>query len=152
MAGHIDNEIVIDAPMDVVWRMTNELESWPEIFTEYAAIEVLGERDGAITFRLTTRPDPAGRVWSWVSERTPDEATRTVRSRRVENGVFKYMNLFWEYREAPAGTRLRWVQDFELKADAHTDDAGMTEHLGRSTRVQQQHIKECIERAVARTA
>ncbi|HEV3359541.1 MAG TPA: LuxR C-terminal-related transcriptional regulator [Pseudonocardiaceae bacterium] len=91
-------------------------------------MEILDERDGAYTFRLTMHPDPQGRVWSWVSARTPDPATHTVRAHRVETGIFKYMNLFWEYTQEPAGVRMRWVQDFELKPAAHTDDAGMTEH------------------------
>ena len=145
MAGHTDNSVVIDAPLDLVWSMTNDLANWPELFTEYAAVEILDERDGAFTFRLTTHPDPQGRTWSWVSRRIPDPATRTVRAHRVETGVFKYMNLFWEYEPTPAGVRLRWVQDFELKAGAHTDDASMTEHLNRSSRVQQEHIKKRVE-------
>ena len=41
MAGHTDNAIVIDAPMDLVWEMTNDVPAWPQLFSEYAAAEIL---------------------------------------------------------------------------------------------------------------
>ncbi|MGH8906397.1 MAG: SRPBCC family protein [Egibacteraceae bacterium] len=148
MAGHTDNSVVIKAPLTLVWDMTNDVESWPRLFSEYASAEILEWDGDAVRFRLAMRPDAQGRVWSWVSERVPDPATHTVRSRRIETGVFKYMNLFWEYQETEDGVRMRWVQDFEMKPDAHTDDAGMTDHMNRSTRVQQARIKEIIEKSV----
>ena len=36
--GHTDNSIFIDADIDHVWRMTNDLPSWPDLFTEYAEV------------------------------------------------------------------------------------------------------------------
>ena len=38
MAGHTENEITIAAPLDLVWDMTNDLESWPQLFSEYASV------------------------------------------------------------------------------------------------------------------
>ncbi|HEY8374499.1 MAG TPA: SRPBCC family protein [Pseudonocardiaceae bacterium] len=155
MAGHTDNSIVINAPMQLVWDMTNDVESWPELFTEYAKAEILERNGASFTFRLTMHPDEDGNVWSWVSSRTPDPETRTVRAHRVETGPFKYMSLFWEYTEVEGGVRMRWVQDFEMKPQAPVDDATMTEHLNRNTAVQMQAIKEKVEaaaRAAAETA
>lgn len=45
MAGHTDNAIVIDAPMDLVWNMTNDVGSWPRLFGEYASAEILERED-----------------------------------------------------------------------------------------------------------
>ena len=149
MAGHTDNSVVINAPLDLVWALTNDLDRWPELFTEYARVETLDDRGTAIRFRLTTHPDDQGRVWSWVSEREPDVATNTVRARRVDTGVFKYMSLFWEYRPAPEGVCLRWVQDFEMKSGSFTDDVGMAARLNEMTRRQLDHIKERVEKAAA---
>ncbi|MGQ4444508.1 polyketide cyclase, partial [Streptomyces violaceoruber] len=39
MAGHTDNEITIAAPMELVWNMTNDIEKWPGLFSEYASVE-----------------------------------------------------------------------------------------------------------------
>ena len=73
--------------MAPVWDVTNDVEGWPGLFTEYARSDIL-ERDGnTVRFRLTMYPlDEEGHVWSGVSERTADESTRTVRARRVETG------------------------------------------------------------------
>lgn len=149
MAGHTDNSVLIDAPLDLVWAMTNDVPGWPLLFSEYAEAEVLAEHGDVVRFRLTTHPDPQGRVWSWVSERELDRAALLVRARRIETGIFKYMNLVWEYTPEPGGVRLRWVQDFEVKSGAHTDDAGMADYLTRTTRAQQQHVKQCVEEAAA---
>jgi aromatase len=145
MSGHTDNAIVINAPMDLVWSMTNDVRSWPELFSEYASAEVLAEDATTIRFRLTTRPDEAGRQWTWVSERTPDPDTRTVRARRIETGPFEYMNLYWEYHDNGGSVSMRWVQDFRMKPDAPFDDHAMTERLNRTSRVQQAHVRDRIE-------
>src|SRR5205085_7658727 len=36
--GHTDNSIMIDADLDHVWRMTNDLAAWPDLFTEYSEV------------------------------------------------------------------------------------------------------------------
>ncbi|SER90646.1 aromatase [Lentzea xinjiangensis] len=145
MSGHTENEIVIDAPMELVWERTNDVERWPELFSEYASVEVL-ERDGdRVLFRLTMHPDAAGRVWSWVSERVADRATRTVTARRVETGPFERMHIRWTYEQLDTGVRMRWVQDFAMKPDAPVDDAAMTKHINDNSRVQMALIKRKVE-------
>jgi aromatase len=147
MAGHTDNTIVISAPMDIVWEMTNDVASWPQLFSEYAAAEIISRHDETITFRLTMHPDKNGIAWSWVSERTPDPVKREVRAHRVETGPFEYMNIYWAYSEAADGVRMRWVQDFHMKPQAPADDAGMTENLNRNTVIQMTRIKNLVEEA-----
>ncbi|WP_328953547.1 SRPBCC family protein [Kitasatospora purpeofusca] len=149
MPGHTDNEIVIAAPLDLVWEITNDLENWPQLFSEYASVEVL-ERDGdRVTFRLTMHPDDDGKVWSWVSERTTDRPSLAVRARRVEPGPFEFMDIHWEYSEVPSGTRMRWVQDFAMKPTAPVDDDGMVNHINRNSRIQLQLIREKVEKKAA---
>jgi aromatase len=151
MAGHTDNAIVIDASMELVWSMTNNVESWPQLFSEYASAEILSRDNGSVTFRLTMHPDEQGQVWSWVSQRTLDEASRTVRAHRVETGPFEYMNILWKYTEVAGGVRMQWVQDFHMKPQAPVDDAGMKERLNRNTAIQMRLIKDKVE-AAARAA
>jgi aromatase len=141
-----DNAIVIDAPMDLVWDMTNDVASWPELFDEYASAEIL-QRDGdTVRFRLTMHPDANGDAWSWVSERTADRAAREVRAHRVETGWFAYMNLFWQYGEVPGGVELRWRQDFRMKPGSPVGLEAMTERIDGNSPVQLKLIKERIER------
>ncbi|MEU8120490.1 methyltransferase [Spirillospora sp. NPDC049024] len=151
MTACTDNHILVDAPMDLVWEHTNDVAGWPDLFTEYAAAEIL-ERDGAsVTFRLTTHPDEQGRVWSWVSRRTPDPETRTVRAHRLETGPFAFMNIRWEYRQQPAGVLMRWTQEFAMKPDSPIGEDAMRDRINRGTVEQMAHIKAVLEdRARAR--
>ncbi|MGW4114678.1 SRPBCC family protein [Actinosynnema sp. NPDC004786] len=145
MAGHTENEIVIAAPMDLVWERTNDVESWPELFSEYASAQVL-ERDGhRVVFRLTMHPDERGNQWTWVSERVMDPATRTVTARRLTTGPFERMDIRWTYEPADGGVRMRWVQDFAMKPDAPLDDAAMTRRINENSRVQMSLIKHKVE-------
>ncbi|NKQ23224.1 SRPBCC family protein [Streptomyces galbus] len=147
MPAHTDNEIVIDAPFDLVWDMTNDIENWPQLFSEYASVEIRDREGDRTTFRLTMHPDEQGRVWSWVSERTADRVARKVDAHRVETGPFAFMRIHWEYEETPAGTRMRWVQDFSMKPEAPVDDAGMEEMINRNSRTQLALIRDRIEQA-----
>lgn len=145
MAGHTDNAVVVNAPMDLVWAMTNDVEKWPVLFSEYASAEILERNGTTLRFRLTMHPDDQGRVWSWVSERQADPRTRTVRARRIETGPFEYMDIFWCYREVPGGVEMRWTQDFQMKPAAPFDDDQMTQHLNRTTRAQMDLIRRRVE-------
>jgi aromatase len=149
MPGHTENTVVIDAPIGLVWSMTNDLESWPQLFTEYSAVEILGREGDTVRFRLTMHPDENGKVWSWVSERTPDEQSRTVTARRVDPGPFKYMNIRWTYAEEDGRTRMTWIQDFEVRRWAPLTDKQMEARLDANTPGQMAAIRERIEQAAA---
>lgn len=145
MAGHTDNSIIINAPFDLVWDMTNDVDNWTQLFTEYASVEILARDGDKVTFRLTMHPDKDGKVWSWVSEREGDRERRTVWAQRVETGPFAYMHIRWEYHEEPDGVRMRWVQDFAMQDTAPVDDAWMTDNINRNSRVQMEIIRDKIQ-------
>ncbi|MFF8955266.1 SRPBCC family protein [Streptomyces sp. NPDC014894] len=144
-AARTENSVVIDAPFDLVWEMTNDVAGWPELFSEYASAEILHRRGDTVRFRLTLRPEPDGRVWSWISERVTDRANRTVRAHRVETGPFAFMNIAWHYRETGAGVEMRWVQEFHMKRDAPLDDPAMVERVNENSRIQMAIVKERVE-------
>ncbi|SFK20846.1 SRPBCC family protein [Streptomyces pini] len=150
MAGHTENEIVINAPLDLVWEMTNDIENWPRLFSEYASVEILSRDGDTTTFRLTMHPDENGTVWSWVSQRTADRDALTVRAHRVETGPFQYMDIRWEYAQTSEGVRMRWTQDFAMKPDAPVDDTWMTRNINRNSRVQMALIRDRIEQRARR--
>lgn len=145
MAVRTDNSIVIDAPLDVVWEITNDVANWPNLFTEYATAEILERRDNTVVFRLTMHPDENGKVWSWVSERTSDPATHSVRARRIETGPFEFMNIEWYYEPVEGGTKMRWVQEFTMKPQAPANDEQMENYINTNTKKQMAIIKERIE-------
>ncbi|CAM3016757.1 SRPBCC family protein [Saccharomonospora xinjiangensis] len=149
MPGHTENHVIVNAPMDLVWARTNDVAGWPNLFTEYAKAEVLQDTGDRVRFRLTMVPDEQGRVWSWVSERELDPATRTVVARRIETGPFEYMRIRWTYHEVEGGVLMRWTQDFAMKPDAPIDDEAMTERINANTPVQMNAIKRVLEAEAA---
>jgi aromatase len=151
MAAHTDNEVTIAAPLEFVWDAMMDIESWPELFSEYAKAEVIEEDGDTVKFRLTTHPDEEyeGKVWSWISERTADPATHSSKSKRIETGPFEYMNIEWYFEEADGGTKMRWVQDFSMKPSAPADDATAEEYMNRNTKTQMGVIKERLEERAA---
>lgn len=151
MAVRTDNSILINASLQEVWEATNDVESWPNLFTEYAKAKILERNGNTVVFRLTMHPDENGKVWSWVSERTADPATHSVKARRIETGPFEFMNIEWYYQEIEGGTRMRWVQEFAMKPNAPVNDAQMEVYLNTNTQKQMAVIKQRIEESVRRT-
>lgn len=145
MAARTDNSIVIEAPLELVWDITNDVEHWPDLFTEYAEATILERNGNTILFRLTMHPDENGKVWSWVSERASDPQAHTIRSHRVETGPFEFMNIEWYYEEVEGVTKMRWVQEFQMKPQAPVNDEQMEANLNKNTKIQMGVIKEKIE-------
>jgi aromatase len=143
--GHVDNSVLINSDMALVWDVTNDVENWPELFTEYASAEIIDRQGATVKFRLAIHPDENGKVWSWVSERTPDPVKRRVVARRVEPGPFEFMNIEWIYTTEPGGNRMRWIQDFRLRRDAPVDTAAMTVRINANTAIQMDIIRMMIE-------
>jgi len=152
MAVRTDNSIWIQAPLELVWDLTNDVESWPNLFTEYAEAKILESKGNTVVFRLSMHPDENGKVWSWVSERTTDPVTHSVKARRVETGPFEFMNIEWYYEPGDGGTRMRWVQEFSMKPNAPANDAQMEIHINNNTKKQMAIIKEKIEKRARGTA
>jgi aromatase len=145
MGKRTDNSIVIHAPLPRVWEITNDVEGWPHLFTEYASAEIIERHGNTVRFRLSMHPDANGKVWSWVSERTTDPSSRTVTAQRIETGPFDYMNIWWSYEEVDDGTKMRWVQEFHMKPDAPVNDDWMENNINTNTQKQMAIIKERVE-------
>ncbi len=145
MAAHTDNSIVINAPLELVWEMTNDVETWPDLFTEYAKAEIIERKGNTVRFRLTMFPDENGTEWSWVSERTMDPKTHSVKAHRVETGPFDHMNIEWYYEQVEGGTKMRWVQDFHMKPDAPVNDEQMEQRINTNSKNQMSIIKQRVE-------
>jgi aromatase len=152
MAVRTDNSILIHAPLEMVWDLTNDVETWPQLFTEYAEAEILERKGNTVVFRLSMHPDENGKIWSWVSERTTDSAAHVVKARRVEPGPFEFMNIEWYYEPVEDGTRMRWVQEFAMKPNAPANDAQMEVYINTNTQKQMSIIKEKVEKHARGTA
>jgi aromatase len=152
MSGHTEQSVLIEAPFQLVWDMTNDVDNWPNLFTEYAEATVLERAGDSVTFRLTMHPDENGTVWSWISRRTPDLVRREVHAHRLETGPFEYMHIYWAYREEAGGVRMTWIQDFRMRSTAPVTDEQMTDRLNVNSPVQLDVIKHKVEAAAGRLA
>lgn len=149
--GKIDNSVVINAPLDRVFAMTNDIANWRSLFDEYEESTVLETEGNVVTFRLTKKPDPSdGRRRSWVSRRTIDrERLRCVAERLEPKYPFTRMNIEWLYEPVPEGVRMTWMQDFEVDPKCPFTETEMERYLNDNTRVEMTVIKGKIERAAA---
>jgi aromatase len=145
--GHIENRIFIAAPREFVFKLTNDLHRWTEMFTEYASIEILEERLNYFRFRLTTKPDEQGRTWSWVSWRRLYPGQWRIEAARIEPLCpFASMSIYWTYEEEPEGTWMQWTQQFEMASNAGFTDEAATSYLDLNSKTQMTEIKKYLER------
>ena len=98
--AHTRNEITINAPYDLVFDISNQIERWTELFgKEYAKAEVLERKGNEITFRLT---DEDGK--SWVSKRWlyKDQKFAFCLAPRADVPIYLHENCL-AVRRAPGG-------------------------------------------------
>ena len=115
MKMKIKNSIIIKKPIEEVFDITNDIEQWPNLFTEYAKAEILEKSDSYIKFRLTTCPDEKGMQSSWISERFIDKKNWTITAKRLDPIYpFQYMDIEWIYRTVKEGTEMIWKQKFSM--------------------------------------
>jgi len=138
---HTKNSIFINAPYDVVFDITNDIERWPELFDEYAAAKILARDGNKITFQLTNKEGK-----SWRSSRILDKPGRRCTASREEPMFpFKHMNLLWTYTEKDGGVEMTWEQDFEMDDKAPVDNETAVKRINEHSRLNMQRIKEIIE-------
>lgn len=148
MKGYTENSINVFRNIDKVFDLTNQIEMWPKLFTEYQAAEVLEKKDNYIKFRLMTHPDENGKVNSWVSERIIDKENFKVKAKRLEPLYpFTSMEIIWTYEPLPqnTGVNMTWIQEFEVDKSFPHDVYDMESFLNRGSREQMKAVKRAVE-------
>jgi len=109
--GHTCNSIIINAPYDLIFDISNDIPRWTELFGgEYKKAEVVRKDGNKITFRLT---DDEGKSWqSW--RLLFKEKYFTYSEREEPKFPFKYMKIVWLYTLKPEGVEMAWIQHFEI--------------------------------------
>ncbi len=112
--GHTNNSIIIDAPYDVVFDISNNIPRWTELFGgEYTAAEVLSHEGNRIEFKLTNNEGQ-----SWTSHRLLFKENKFTYAQKNEPTFpFAFMKIIWLYTEVEGGIKMTWVQDFEMHPD-----------------------------------
>ena len=155
--GHTCNSIIINAPYDKVFDISNDIPRWTELFGgEYKKAEVVEKKDNKITFRLTDDEDK-----SWVSWRLLFKDNYfTYAERHDPKFPFKYMKIVWLYIPKAEGMALAkggqttgfcpvelvWIQHFEMDEKAKFNDEQVEGFINKHSKENLVIFKEAIEK------
>lgn len=141
--GHTCNSIIINAPYERVFSISNDIERWTELFGgEYKNAEVLSKEDNKITFRLT---DDEARTWqSW--RLLFEDKYFTYSEREEPKFPFKYMKIIWLYTPKPEGIEMTWIQHFEMDGKAKFNDEQVEGFINKHSKENILIFKAVIEK------
>ena len=97
---HCENSIVIRAPLDEIFRITSDLESWPRVLPHYRWIR----RINGDTVQMAAR-----RGWlpiRWTSRFEADAGAKELRFYHLK-AFTRGMNVKWTYTPTGEGVRVR---------------------------------------------
>ncbi len=94
--GHTVNSVVINAPYEKVFDISNDIERWTELFGgEYKEATVEKREGNKITFKLM---DDEGRTWkSW--RLLFKDKNFAYAEREEPKFPFKFMKIIWLYTQ-----------------------------------------------------
>jgi aromatase len=160
--GHTCNSIIINAPYEKIFDISNDIPRWTELFgAEYQKAEVVKKEANKITFRLT---DDEGK--SWVSWRLLFKENYFAYAERQEPKFpFKYMKIIWLYTPKPeegmalaAGgqttafwpVEMTWIQHFQMDPTAKFTDEQVEGFINKHSKENLKIFKEVIEREASK--
>ena len=145
--GHTCNSIIINAPYDSIFDISNDIPRWTELFgDEYKKAEIVEKKDNKITFRLT---DDEGK--SWVSWRLLfKDKFFTYSERHDPKFPFKYKKIIWLYTQKVEGIELTWIQHFEMDDKAKFNDEQVEGFINKHSKDNLKIFKDVIEKAAGK--
>ena len=144
--GHTCNSIVINAPYEKVFDISNDIPRWTELFgSEYKEATVVEKKGNKITFQLT---DDEGK--SWISWRLLFKENFFAYAERHEPKFpFKYMKIIWLYTPVAGAIELTWIQHFTMDDKAKFNDTQVEGFINTHSKDNLKIFKEVIEREAA---
>lgn len=141
--GHTANSIIINAPYEKIFDISNDITRWTELFGgEYKKSEVVKKEGNKITFRLT---DDEAR--SWQSWRLLFKENYLAYAEREEPKFpFKFMKIIWLYTPRPNGIELVWIQHFEMDEKAKFNDEQVEGFINKHSKDNLKIFKDVIEK------
>lgn len=155
--GHTCNSIIINAPYEKVFDISNNIERWTELFgTEYKEAKILKREGNKLTFRLTDDEDN-----SWQSYRLLFKEHNFAYAQKLPPEFpFKYMKIIWLYTSKPGGMALAkgsqtadfcpvemtWIQHFEMDDKAKFNDEQVEGFINKHSQENLKIFKDVIEK------
>ncbi|MFC1514824.1 SRPBCC family protein [Candidatus Omnitrophota bacterium] len=139
--AHTVNSVLINAPYDKVFDLSNDIRRWKEFFDEYTESDVVEKSANRLTFKLTHKNGS-----SWQSYRLLFKDDKFTYACRLDPMFpFEYMKILWLYRDVDGGIEMTWVQDFKMDAKAKFTDDQVEELINKHSRENLKRFKEIIE-------
>lgn len=141
--GHTCNSIIINAPYDVIFDISNTIPRWTELFGgEYKEAIVVKKEKNKITFKLT---DKEGRTWQ--SYRLLFKENYLAYAEREEPKFpFEFMKIIWLYTPKPEGIELTWIQHFKMDSKAAFTDEQVEGFINQHSKENLKIFKAVIEK------
>lgn len=141
--GHTCNSIIINAPYDLIFDISNTIPRWTELFGgEYKEAIVVKKEKNKITFKLT---DKEGRTWQ--SYRLLFKENYLAYAEREEPKFpFEFMKIIWLYNPKPEGIELTWIQHFKMDRKAAFTDEQVEGFINQHSKENLKIFKAVIEK------
>ena len=141
--GHTCNSIIINAPYDLIFDISNTIPRWTELFGgEYKEAIVVKKEKNKITFKLT---DKEGRTWQ--SYRLLFKENYLAYAEREEPKFpFEFMKILWLYTPKPEGIELTWIQHFKMDSKAAFTDEQVEGFINQHSKENLKIFKAVIEK------
>jgi len=141
--GHTCNSIIINAPYDLIFDISNTISRWTELFgEEYKEAIVVKKEKNKITFKLT---DKEGRTWQ--SFRLLFKENYLAYAEREEPKFpFEFMKIIWLYTPKPEGIELTWIQHFKMDSKAAFTDEQVEGFINQHSKENLKIFKAVIEK------
>jgi aromatase len=141
--GHTCNSIIINAPYDLIFDISNTIPRWTELFGgEYKEAIVVKKEKNKITFKLT---DKEGRTWQ--SYRLLFKENYLAYAEREEPKFpFEFMKIIWLYTPKPEGIELTWIQHFKMDSKAAFTDEQVEGFINQHSKENLKIFKAVIEK------
>ncbi len=140
--AHTVNSIVINAPYEKVFDLSNDIARWKEFFAEYTESQVLETKDNKIIFKLTHQNGN-----SWKSYRLLFKEDKFAYASKLEPMFpFEYMKIIWLYREVGDGVEMTWIQDFKMDKGAKFNDEQAEGMINKHSKENLKNFKAIIEK------
>jgi len=154
--GHTCNSIIINAPYDLVFKISNDFPRWTELFgSEYKKAEIVKTEGNKVTFRLTDDEDKSWQSWRLLFK----DKFFTYSEREEPKFPFKFMKIIWLYTQKPEGValakggqttdfcpvELTWIQHFEMDEKAKFNDSQVEGFINKHSKDNLNIFKTVIE-------
>lgn len=139
---NINRSIVVNAPIEKVFDISNQIDRWPEMMPEYKKAEILDTKEGRkIWFCLGHESGT-----EWVSWRMLYPPYVAYAERQEPKLPFKYMQIVWTYTPlGPQQTKMTWDMTFELPDERKAEEESWAQDMAAHTEINQGKMKSFIE-------